>query len=1628
MLLVLVGPGVDGQAQNAAQSGSEFQGVPRVIPASGRVVDAAGQALAGRVWITFHVYAAADAVDPLWTDSGWVELDAAGSFSVVLGANSQTGVPAELFAAGEARWLGYAARGLTEGPRTRILSVPYALKALDAATLGGRPASDYVLASELGVQAHGGATAAAQGPNDKSIKGLGTVDRLAKFLAVDTIGDSAIIDVGGNVGIGTATPGYRLDVLNNAAAAYTASFRNTSTGPGAGGAYGEGTKWGLTGIGTGTGSTSIGVWGAVTADPGGLGVFGWHNVTSGAGSGVRGTTTSPAGTGLLGDALATTGAPIGVRGVVLSPTGIAGQFDSDAGGTILQGRASGVEKFRIDALGNLFANALFDLSGTPVGLGTVTSVGAGTGLTGGPISSSGTLSLDTAFTDARYAAAAHGHLVGDVVGAATLGANAFTGNQTVTGNIGSTGEVSGRTGVFSNNTTGSALSVQQSGANNALHAETTSSGYSAVFGRNTSGAGSGLRGEAGAHGVVGLATTTAGTDVNGVLGWATGASGSNAGVRGRSDSPAGIGGIFENSTGGTLIQGRVGFTEKFRVDGTGNVFANGLFNLSGQPLGTGTVTSVASGTGLTGGPISSSGTLSLDTAFTDTRYAAAAHGHLVGDVVGAATLGANAFTGNQTIGGTLNLGGFLTAAQGTFTASTGGNTLMVHQNGAGNAVAGRSDAGIGVVGEGKTGVNSISNDGNGIALRGWVAHATGLTRGLFVQVDSPNGIGGEFENTAGGRLLRGTVGGVERFKVDGTGTVFASSYRDLAGNPIASGTVTSIATGTGLTGGPITGTGTIGLDVTFTDARYAAAAHGHTVGEVSNAASVFANTFLAKQTIEAPSAGTQALFARNTSGQAVQAEGSTYGLTGVATGAVGTGVYAWSTTTTGAAYGMYADVASPNATAVTGHNKAGGKIFSGRTGPLGNEVFRIDGSGNLFANGLFNLSGAPLGTGTVTSVASGTGLTGGPISSSGTLSLDTTFTDARYAAAVHGHTVGQVAGAATLGANTFAGTQTIDAGNLDLDASTATTGNISKDGVRFLHNYGGGTYLGSNAGSFSSTGNGNTGVGDSALRFLTSGSGNTAVGISALNSTGIGSSNVAVGFSAMSNNTSGGSNVAIGAVAMQNNSTGSLNTAAGQGALRANTTASSNTAFGFNALEVNTTGVSNTAVGRSALGVSNGSSNVAVGNGAGANATTGSNNIYLGADVAGVAGESNTMYLGKVGTQTTTVIAGVRGTAVTGGEVVFVDAAGRLGSGALPPSSASDLTCTGCVDASEVSFSFAAAVHGHTVGEVAGAATLNANTFTGTQTLNGANLELGMSSATTGNVTKGGVRFLHNTAGGTFVGSSAGNLSSTSIQNTGIGSAALSAVSSGNNNTAVGTGALQQTTSGSLNVAVGTSALTSNSTGGNNTALGMNALLFHPNGSSNTAVGRNALVSLTSGDSNAVLGAFAGQSLTTGSGNLYLANQGVASESSTIRIGQGHTTAFIAGVRGVTTGSADAIPVMIDSTGQLGTVSSSRRFKEDIRDMANASNRLLQLRPVTFRYTETFANGFKPVQFGLIAEEVAEVFPELAVRNASGGVDTVHYETLNVLLLNELQKQHQRIAELERKLNELLAARPASGR
>jgi trimeric autotransporter adhesin len=168
----------------------------------------------------------------------------------------------------------------------------------------------------------------------------------------------------------------------------------------------------------------------------------------------------------------------------------------------------------------------------------------------------------------------------------------------------------------------------------------------------------------------------------------------------------------------------------------------------------------------------------------------------------------------------------------------------------------------------------------------------------------------------------------------------------------------------------------------------------------------------------------------------------------------------------------------------------------------------------------------------------------------------------------------------------------------------------------------------------------------------------------------------------------------------------------------------------------------------------------------------------------------------------------------------------------------------------------------------------------------------------------------------------------------------------------------------------------------------------------NTAIGNNALGANTTGAENIAIGDGAGEEITAGTSNIDIGNLGVSGDNGVIRIGmQGtQTSTFIAGIFPATTGGA-AIPVLVDTNGQLGTISSSRRYKEDIQPMGDASDRLLQLRPVQFRYEKPNANGEKPIQYGLIAEEVQEVLPELVVSNKDGQPETVAYHLLVAQLL-----------------------------
>jgi hypothetical protein len=248
-----------------------------------------------------------------------------------------------------------------------------------------------------------------------------------------------------------------------------------------------------------------------------------------------------------------------------------------------------------------------------------------------------------------------------------------------------------------------------------------------------------------------------------------------------------------------------------------------------------------------------------------------------------------------------------------------------------------------------------------------------------------------------------------------------------------------------------------------------------------------------------------------------------------------------------------------------------------------------------------------------------------------------------------------------------------------------------------------------------------------------------------------------------------------------------------------------------------------------------------------------------------------------------------------------------------------------------------------------------------------------------------------------------------------LGLGALFANTDGVFNAAVGDNAMQSNTIGNSNVALGASSLRANVDGSENVALGVSALNRGAGTSRNVAVGAGALGNAAVGSENVALGYLAGL-LTTGNNNILIGNVGAEDESATIRIGNQHNRAFIRGIRGITTANNNAVAVLIDSFGQLGTISSSRRAKQDIADMGVASAGLLRLRPVTFRYKQPYANGSTPLDYGLIAEEVAEVYPDLVARDEAGQIESVQYHKLTPMLLNELQRQSRLIEALEARL------------
>lgn len=619
----------------------------------------------------------------------------------------------------------------------------------------------------------------------------------------------------------------------------------------------------------------------------------------------------------------------------------------------------------------------------------------------------------------------------------------------------------------------------------------------------------------------------------------------------------------------------------------------------------------------------------------------------------------------------------------------------------------------------------------------------------------------------------------------------------------------------------------------------------------------------------------------------------------------------------------------------------------------------------------------------------------------------------------------------------------------------------------------GNTAVGYQALYANTTGYYNEAVGANALAANTTGIGNEANGGNTLTSNTTGGYNSANGGAALYNNTTGSDNTANGFYTLYYNTTGGNNTANGERALLNNTTGSFNTADGMYALDNSTGNYNIAVGYLAGHGLVTGTNDIYIGNqGTGGNFSAGENNtirigttnVHNNAYVAGIWGTtlaaSNRFVVvdgtGHLGASVTSGGGGV--TSVTGsqhitaspttgavvvgsdatpldtfGTIVSRDANGSFNANNIALGSANNGTFQNGVLNLPATTYFAGII---TMGSTSNLFihAYGSNNFFGG--LNAGNLTL-----TGGDNTGLGFKSLYqNTSGyvNTAVGSQSLFSNADGFGNTAIGYQALYSNTSGYDNVASGWQTLLSNTTGWYNTADGIWALRNNTTGDDNTASGYNALGNNTTGTQNTADGVHALHGSTSGSQNVAVGWWsmnnflsgtnnigvgyqAGINLTSGNNSIYIGNQGAgenfnSGESDTIRIGSinlattntGPANTYIAGIYDNVNYVGTPLQVYVDAGGHLGVLGSSERFKQNVQNMKDASDVLLSLRPVKYEYKPGIDPKASP-QFGLIAEEVDKVDPDLVVHDERHGIYTVRYEAVNAMLLNEFLKQHQKV-------------------
>lgn len=567
------------------------------------------------------------------------------------------------------------------------------------------------------------------------------------------------------------------------------------------------------------------------------------------------------------------------------------------------------------------------------------------------------------------------------------------------------------------------------------------------------------------------------------------------------------------------------------------------------------------------------------------------------------------------------------------------------------------------------------------------------------------------------------------------------------------------------------------------------------------------------------------------------------------------------------------------------------------------------------------------------------------------------------------------------------------------------------------------TIIGNAAGSVSmTTAEYNTGVGSGCLSHLTTGTGNNALGAGALDSVTSGSSNVAIGEVSLGDLTTGQGNIAIGhtaGISYLGTETANILLNSSGIITESNTLhIGSGTGTGpFQLKAAYISGIDGVNVGSVATVVTEHSDQLGtavITAGSGISVTPTANVITIAATNSGTVTTLHTDD-GHDVTQTAGVI--------------------NISTGYSTQNCGSSVEFTGTVGPNTVTLNVTDANNNTVVGKGSGAAITSgsSNTILG----QGAFVSAITASSNTIIGKASGTAYTGSESYNTIIGSSRAGIVGTVGEirigtdathypddNIFIGNNSGTAYVAGglSHNIGIGTESLKSVTSGYYNVCIGNGTGSAITTGIDNNLMG-NAAGFYITGTGNTGIGEGAFydalhaTGLTSGSYNIALGYTAGANYTSSeSNNIVIGTTGVNGESKTIRLGAFNmgetlqTSCFIQGIYGATT-SGVGTAVLIDSTGNLGTISSSIRYKENVKDMADESSPLMKLRPVTFNYKK---HGNK--DYGLIAEEVNEVFPDLVVYNDQGDPETIKYHILCSILLNEVQKLEKRVKKLESKL------------